>query len=85
MAETKEGEFVVVNRGKRQYALADGRVLHPGKSIRVSGKEAKLLLSMRDCVDSKKMAEPEEAPPAPATQPVAKAKSKAKAKEPVQA
>lgn len=53
MAESSK--VVVFNRGQRKYQISGKRVLEPGKSIEVKGKEARLLLGQRDIVDADKV------------------------------
>ncbi len=62
MAEKKEEKKVrVLNQGRRNYQLSGKRVLKPGASAEVSGKEAKLLLGQRDIVDAAKIVPPSKA------------------------
>ena len=48
-------KVTILNRGKREYHLSKGRVLKPGESAEVEGREAKLLLDQRDLADASKV------------------------------
>lgn len=56
MAEAKaEGKVPVLNRGRRTFHLADGKLLKPGQGCEVSAEEAKGLLEYKDLVDARKV------------------------------